>query len=1394
MQTPTPAAGEEKETGQSANLEVRSTNIGCLSILVIVIEIFFFSQIHEPAGEENEIDRIVYDIVEEFKGSTLRRKIKQTITKISLRGGTDSVQEGKLFEVLNAFYEIVGELYEKYISDIAKEGDYAQMILYTDAMDHPVSTPVRLAKDLTVDHLLTKIKEAQNSGVTIKFSDKLIVEFVHIRRSDGWKDEDEEEILLAGGGTSSRNNLRLLYFDCQLRKQSIIEIANTKDNTCLGMALVIGKARAAFDKVKTDLPRNQKSTNEVRMEKNFRSLYQRQETNKMLKAKVKQLFKKADWKIGKPCDIHILQKFESVLGICVKIVSLKHQLDFIYKGNKEFEENTVYLCYSENRKTKIGHYDLIVNIKGFFSKMYYCKVCDVGYTNVWDHKCKDVQDWCYACYDRFCKNSKNKKACPLCSIQIRSVKCEKRHRLMNCMKDWKCQKCRLKYPRNKKENQFQTDGEMELNHVCYTYMCWECNFPVPEDHLCFVKKKKLKAKLQKFCFFDFETDQSSGEHVVNYIHARYFVPDKSEVDLMQDDDEYASNHNLWKGGWFDIIFKGEDALKGFLAELIAKGKKFDGYTIIAHNLRGFDGVFILKELVKNNICPNVIVKGQKIMNMTIPGCNIRFIDSFNFLPMGLAKLPAAFGLSCGSKGYFPHFFNCAENWVDTDRPLPDISFYGVDSMNVNERNKFLVWYKEEKGRNKTFNMEKEIAEYCKQDVNILMKCCLAYRELMCKETGCDPFSYLTCASVCNAVYRANFMPENTIARVPPAGYSSMRYSEESLEWLEYLRRFGGFPKIRHAGNSVKGEKKIGKFFADGFDEDSKTVFEYYGCFFHGCEKCFPKAGQDVRNPVTKKMLKQSLKETREREVELLKMGYTVISIWGCEWKVEKRNAEIAEKVKKLDVQKPLNPRDAFFGGRTECFKLSCDETPIAYEDITSLYPWVNFTKKYPVGHPEILMHLIEDVDEYFGFIQCKILPPRDLYIPVLPVHVGRVKKLVFPLCNKCANDFQIEKCSHDEDERVLQGTWFSEEIKLAISKGYTLKKIYCVWNFKETTENLFTDYVKTFYKKKLLSSKLPFSDSKEIEEYMKDVEVREKIKISGIGEFKENPGLRQLTKLMLNNLWGRFGMQENLSKSVFITRFEQFVKLLDDEAIDVQGVRVVSDTVAQVMYRAKSSEFLEMSKDTNIYIAVTTTAWARIRLYEEMDKVQERVLYCDTDSVIYKKVEDESWNLTLGNFLGDMTDELDEDDWIVDFVSGGPKNYAYRTHKGKTVVKVKGFTLDSVNAPIFSFENIKKVIINGLMTVNDEDRVVIPSSEIQKFQKELERRNLAKAHSDKINCASAFVGGKTISTYKPTRIVRTRDWRIMKRPEQKLYSFCFDKRIILSNFSTVPFGYIGSAG
>ena len=71
----------------------------------------------------------------------------------------------------------------------------------------------------------------------------------------------------------------------------------------------------------------------------------------------------------------------------------------------------------------------------------------------------------------------------------------------------------------------------------------------------------------------------------------------------------------------------------------------------------------------------------------------------------------------------------------------------------------------------------------------------------------------------------------------------------------------------------------------------------------------------------------------------------------------------------------------------------------------------------------------------------------------------------------------------------------------------------------------------------------------------------------------------------------------------------------------------------------------------------------RLKVYSHLQKLGEQVLYYDTDSVIYKW-RDEQTEIETGDFLGDMKDELNGDH-IIEFVSGGPKNYAYRTAEKK---------------------------------------------------------------------------------------------------------------------------------
>ena len=89
--------------------------------------------------------------------------------------------------------------------------------------------------------------------------------------------------------------------------------------------------------------------------------------------------------------------------------------------------------------------------------------------------------------------------------------------------------------------------------------------------------------------------------------------------------------------------------------------------------------------------------------------------------------------------------------------------------------------------------------------------------------------------------------------------------------------------------------------------------------------------------------------------------------------------------------KYIDPRMALYGGRTECFRThyTCGENEsIEYVDSRSMYPRVLRDSKFPKGHP-VLKHCLIDQDmgevtDYFGIAKIRILPPRQLYLPLLP--------------------------------------------------------------------------------------------------------------------------------------------------------------------------------------------------------------------------------------------------------------------------------------------------------------------------------------------------------------------------------------------------------------------------
>jgi hypothetical protein len=140
-----------------------------------------------------------------------------------------------------------------------------------------------------------------------------------------------------------------------------------------------------------------------------------------------------------------------------------------------------------------------------------------------------------------------------------------------------------------------------------------------------------------------------------------------------------------------------------------------------------------------------------------------------------------------------------------------------------------------------------------------------------------------------------------------------------------------------------------------------------------------------------------------------------------------------------------------FLGRVNAIKFYAKSTHnerLKYLDIVSLYPYVCKYKSYPKKHCEVIRSNFNyQVDFYFGLIKCKVLPPSNLFHPVLPCKING--KLYFPLCYSCAHINNTEPCNHSDEERSLTAVWCTPELYKAVHEGYTILEIYQVYHYSE---------------------------------------------------------------------------------------------------------------------------------------------------------------------------------------------------------------------------------------------------------------------------------------------------------------------------------------------------------
>ena len=141
---------------------------------------------------------------------------------------------------------------------------------------------------------------------------------------------------------------------------------------------------------------------------------------------------------------------------------------------------------------------------------------------------------------------------------------------------------------------------------------------------------------------------------------------------------------------------------------------------------------------------------------------------------------------------------------------------------------------------------------------------------------------------------------NNRIKAPSSAYERAFYPEQScsfiaIKWLEWEANKRDI-HIHHSRCGHGGERKILGIKVDGYHQESKTVFQFHGCLWHGCEKCYPEDRQGLVLQKTRQgkviprldTQKQPMSRKTAYELTLLrtqflrKEGYRVVEKWEHE--------------------------------------------------------------------------------------------------------------------------------------------------------------------------------------------------------------------------------------------------------------------------------------------------------------------------------------------------------------------------------------------------------------------------------------------------------------------------------------------------------------------------------
>jgi hypothetical protein len=332
-------------------------------------------------------------------------------------------------------------------------------------------------------------------------------------------------------------------------------------------------------------------------------------------------------------------------------------------------------------------------------------------------------------------------------------------------------------------------------------------------------------------------------------------------------------------------------------------------------------------------------------------------------------------------------------------------------------------------------------------------------------------------------------------------------------------------------------------------------------------------------------------------------------------------------------------REGYTGGSTDMFipKPLIGDKIYCY-DVNSLYPSVMKNNPYPVGNPTYFEgDILKSESNPFGFFYCKIKTPENLLHPILQLHhkTNNGIRTISPL-------------------GTWEGMYFSEELYNAQKYGY---KFEVLRGYLFEKDNIFDSYINDLYELRLT--------------------------------YPKTDPMNYTAKLLLNSLYGRFGMDDNFNTIEIIN--QKSLDKLTELNFDIESITQLNSKylVSYNKHKELKHDFDSNIKTHNINIAIAAavTAYARNHMSRfKNNPLFPNLYYSDTDSLYFDRPLPDSFISKTELGLLKLEGIYDQALFLA------PKVYALKNNN-EEIIKIKGLTKEAILKNKINIDNLE-ILLN----------------------------------------------------------------------------------------------------